>query len=647
MSGSDKPTPGRCATSVRLFVACHLIFFIVVLYEILFCLSTIIDKYHMRYQDILQALREQALLEVEMSPGSLRKWAASSEAQGIQAGFEAEMIFTNTQGEDGGYGIGDDAEPDYERDERARSIAQVVEFFSNDEHYLGLTHREAINLEDKLRDEYLEWIEDQIMDVWDRDEFEEIMRDEGWYEELVQEELDGLEDNNDLDDDEKQERAEELVQERIENMWSRESGFYDDALETYRERAYNDSDYDEEEWLSQNYPYMTDFEGYSNLIWPFIEENTGPGEREWEEIANEISQVTGMETQVSKSYHGQRGNFFVIEPDSSLDPDSDVDAGIEVISPPMPLLKAVESLEKLLTWASKDQAYTNNSTGLHMGVSLPDLGGDVDYVKLILFLGDEYVLNQFNRAYNTYARSALAHIRDQVKASNRAVNTEEVLALLRKGAVDVASKMVRQNVGRDKYTSVHIKQGYLEFRSAGDDYLKMAKTDLDKILNTMLRYARAMKIAGSPDAYRQEYLKKLYKLIDSRHPELNLFAKYQAGLITKDELKSQWADQILQNVTAAQRKASGEREYHIVAPDDTLLKVIYARDDAEAIEILKNLEKSSMSYATARVVDPEKQRANTPPPQRSQDLAKRISAAQKKDNAQDAQDVKNRLAPNN
>ena len=609
-------------------------------------MSTNIDKYHMRYQDILQALKEQELLEVEMSPGSLRKWAASSEAEGIRAGFEAEMIFVNVQGQySGGYGTGDTATNNYDADERARSIDQVVEFYSNDDHYVGLSRREQESLESKLRDEYLEWVDDQVMANWDQDNFEEIMKDEGWYEDMVQEELDDLEGDEGIEDDEKQDEAEDRAQVRMERMWSRESGFYDDALEEFRERAYNDSDYDEEEWLSQEYPYMSDLEGYDNIIWPFFndDEREGSGEREWEEIADEISQVTGMETQVSTSYHGQRGDFFVIEPDSSLSPDSDADSGIEVISPPMPLNQAVESLKNLLSWASKDEAYTNNSTGLHMGVSLPDLGGDVDYVKLILFLGDEYVLNQFNRAYNTYCRSALAHIRDQVKANSRAVNTEEVLALLRKGVVDVASQMVRQHVGRDKFTSVHIKQGYLEFRSAGNDYLATAKTDLDKILNTMLRYARAMKIAGSPDAHRQEYLKKLYKLVDSRHPELNLFAKYQAGLITKDELKSLWADQILQNVTGAQRKAQGEREFHIVAPDDTLLKVIYARDDAEAIEILKNLEKSSMSYATARIIDPEKQPGNKQPPQRSQDLAKRISSTQKKDNRQDAAQIRNRL----
>jgi hypothetical protein len=42
---------------------------------------------------------DEELDEVKMSPGALEKFAASKAAQGIRAGFEAELIFRDTQGE--------------------------------------------------------------------------------------------------------------------------------------------------------------------------------------------------------------------------------------------------------------------------------------------------------------------------------------------------------------------------------------------------------------------------------------------------------------------------------------------------------------------------------------------------------------------
>ena len=45
----------------------------------------------MRYRHLLS---EEQLDELRMSPGALKKFAASDEAEGILAGFEAELVFT-------------------------------------------------------------------------------------------------------------------------------------------------------------------------------------------------------------------------------------------------------------------------------------------------------------------------------------------------------------------------------------------------------------------------------------------------------------------------------------------------------------------------------------------------------------------------
>jgi uncharacterized protein YpuA (DUF1002 family) len=65
----------------------------------------------------------------------------------------------------------------------------------------------------------------------------------------------------------------------------------------------------------------------------------------------------------------------------------------------------------------------------------------------------------------------------------------------------------------------------------------------------MLRFARAMTIAADPQAYRQEYQKKLYKTLskagsDERTID-SLFADLQAGTISQVVFKKRWANLVV------------------------------------------------------------------------------------------------------
>ena len=61
-----------------------------------------------------------------------------------------------------------------------------------------------------------------------------------------------------------------------------------------------------------------------------------------------------------------------------------------------------------------------------------------------------------------------------------------------------------------------------------------------EIENTLRRFTVAMSAAVDPEAYRKEYLKKLYKLLDvgSEKDPLSYFAKYAAGELPRAALKS-------------------------------------------------------------------------------------------------------------
>jgi hypothetical protein len=169
-------------------------------------------------------------------------------------------------------------------------------------------------------------------------------------------------------------------------------------------------------------------------------------------------------------------------------------------------------------------------------VSIPDFSRErLDYVKLALLLGDEYVLNEFGREGNTYTKSALKQVKDNIR--ERPEDAKKLLDSMKGGLSDIASKIVHSGA-TSKYTSINTKDGYIEFRSPGGDWLD---TDIPKIENTLLRFVVALDAACDPQKYRKEYLKKLYKLLEPSKDNtdtIQYFAKYAAGELPKAALRS-------------------------------------------------------------------------------------------------------------
>jgi hypothetical protein len=539
--------------------------------------------------------------EVKMSPSALSKFADSEEAQGIRAGFEAELIFRDTSGDaDDDY----EMEADMDADERARSIEQVIEFFSNDDWGYGMSERSANRLRDQLDEAYFEWRDDQIIDAFNR-ESEDLVR-EVWLEERPMNEriLSALSDGIGMDDAEAdrilaagdkaprftknsdQEAyketnpdyatyleavniADEILDEEVEASIDNQDGYYDQALDNFRDGY----DEDDSSFFSDiGLRWMSDVMNEYGLDWPYMSGggSSNYGSRDWDEIGESLRNATGMPVKVSTGYHTQRrGDYYVIEPDGSLDPDDkNEEVGLEIVSPPMPLNQAIEQLQKVVEWANdpdQGNAYTNSSTGLHMGVSIPYKGGDVDYLKLILFMGDKYVLDKFGRAANTYTASAMEKLKQNVAGSKNR-NDDKItsaLELMKSNLLELAQRYVQQGVGNSKYTSAHIKDGYIEFRSPGGDYLAKADAEINVLEDTMRRFAYAMYLAGRPDLERPEYYKKLYKLIAPEgNKDLELFSKFSAGEITAEQLKKQWAEKVISKEVPNTDKKSNWRLYN-------------------------------------------------------------------------------------
>lgn len=521
----------------------------------------------MRYKHLLT---EQQLDELRMSPSALRQFAQSPEAEGIKAGFEAELIFPGLGDSDGG-----DSEPDYDADERAYSIEDIINFFEYDDYGYGLSGREADRLRNDLDEQWMEYFDEAMYEEWHGEALsliKDVIENTDWdRDEQIREYLSV--EHPDLDADEIIKKAQEAtstretppeyleaaeavaqaLDERAEESLANQDQYYDEALDEFRD---NFSGVSEEDWLRENYRYMSDVADAFGLTWPYVRYEGGEGEfNEYaaDQLASELSGVVGMRVIASSGYHSTKRseNRWIIEPDSSLEGNDSDDMPAEIVSPPMPLNQCLEMMDKFFAWAKENRAYSNYSTGFHMGVSLPHTGGKVDFIKLALFLGDEHVLEEFGRSSNHFTEAAMKKIKHKVKQNAGGEQIGNAMTLLRNGLIELATKAMstvaghEKNPGFGKYTSINPKDNYIEFRSAGgEDY----SDDVEKLKNTLLRYAQAMTVAANPAAERKEYYKKLYKLISPAKGDasIDLFARFASGNISKEELKAQWAEAALE-----------------------------------------------------------------------------------------------------
>jgi hypothetical protein len=536
----------------------------------------------MRYKHLLS---EEQLDELRMNPSSLRQFVDSPEAEGIQAGFEAELVFTGLGGEPE---YDEDPEPDYDADERCRTLDGVIEFFQNDEWGYGLSDRQASRLRDDLDEKYYEWYDEQLFAQW-QDERDELIKDhfldeQPWIErvhavlvdgmelsdeeadkiikfgearkngtlgkpgsEYTEEELDMLSTYNEAVSD-----ADAILDEEVESCISSEDKIYDSVLDDFRDNFYID---DDSGFFSDvGLRWMSDVANEYDLSWPVITYTGGGGEGGFSEenarnLADSLAKELGVDTYVSGGYHSatRKPGRWIFEPDSSLDADDSDNMPVEIVSPPMPLKECLRQLENFFAWAESNGAYTNSSTGFHMGVSLPHRGGTVDYIKLALFLGDEYVLDEFGRAANHFCEAAMKKIKKKLGASHNQEQVGNALDLMRHNLLELATKALKivGPEGFGKYTSINPKGNYIEFRSAGGSHYM---EDIDRLKNMLMRYAKAMHVAAEPALERKEYYKKLYKLIAPRTGDasLDLFSRFATGSITKEELKKSWAEVALQ-----------------------------------------------------------------------------------------------------
>jgi hypothetical protein len=544
-------------------------------------------------EDIVESLRQEfALLEdeylgeIKMTSSNLRQLAAQT---GAQAGMEFEMIVPDV-------GVDEqepDWEPDLNQDQRSRSFSDIRDFFHDGDYN---NRRDADNLMEEIQNEYEEWQQEQTAEAWTRDGVD-YMRDFVEVNDLFDrsEFLDQARDevvsaNPDLPSESEDfqqlvnARLNELQEQFVLEAFEDQGRIYNDALEAFAEEQRDE--YDERSFLDDKYPSMTDIQSNFDISWPYyIDANEGNnGDMDIDQVADEFSSYMGKPVNASRNYHGGRreAGTYVVEPDGSLEGDNPGDEGLEFVSPPMPIDEMISDLNKVKAWADKTGCYTNESTGLHINISVPNYSLEkLDYVKLALLMGDEYVLELFGRSGNNYAKSAISKIKTMLKRNPDIA--PQVMDKMREHMEDIATKAIHSGT-TEKYTSINTKTGYIEFRSPGGDWLD---SNFSKIEDTLMRFTVALSAAIDPEAYRQEYLKKLYKLLEDSQEKggpdvLQLFANYSAGELDKAALIRQVRQkQLARNVDKG--KVTGKMWWSVGRPGYFASVEVVATSKEEAI----------------------------------------------------------------
>lgn len=566
----------------------------------------------------LQAFKEQDLFEVKMTSGNLAKLAKA--IPGATVGLEFEMIVPNTSSPDGG-----DQEPDYDQDERVRDIDDAVNFFDDGDFN---SQSQIRRLRESMDSDYMEWKFEKLDELWQRSGFEFFQeyldREDPFDEEEAREEVTNelqAQYGDDITPEEFQKMLDALVEEKreayVQEQWDDQGSNYEYAQEEFNDEQ--GDDITQEDWLdSQGIRYASDVESSYDVTWPHWTSPEG-NDTDVKEVALNFMNYMGYDTIAVGDYHGYGGGYelwngtrwvnigsnkpmdaFTVEPDGSLRGDSSGDAGLEFVSPPIPLDQISDTMKRVQQWAAENGVYTGkqNSTSMHTNISIPEYDLDkLDYLKAAILLGDEYVLREFGRIGNTYAKPAIDKVKELVR--QKPEKAQELLDKM-KGQLNAAASKLIHSGQTDKYTSINTKDNRVEFRSPGGDYLSDIADNPQKMTDTINRMVVALDAALDPNKYKEEYQKKLYKLLTGQQSGreaktgakqemkasdkdlLNIFSRYAAGELPKQALKS-FVRQAQLERNVEKGKATGKMWWKVSRPGYFASIEVVANSQEEAI----------------------------------------------------------------
>ena len=426
----------------------------------------------------------------------------------VKCGFEAETFFYSVDGS----GSSDDIDN--------MSIDDIEYEFGE--------------LPEQAYEDYSDWLytkgQEEYLDDLLTDKVEEVKEDEDYLNEFIDsgggpssEAVERYKDNFEEEDPKEYENREEdgweyinWVREFVEEEYEEEylAWLRNEVAEEYdlsdEAKELAGGDYSMGDWIDDNYSYITSFlddYGYE------YSRSGGDVEGVADELMAWIKDNSEFQNYPESGDYGDTNTTtgWAVENDSSI--EADEGAAAELISPvfnsPRDMLTEMKSL---FDWSEKNFG-TNRSTGLHVTMSWhgeaagQQSNAEPNKLKMALLLGDEYLLAEFGRLKNSYAKSQYQNVLRHAEGMKRG----------NKQSFEDFENELTKGISNDKFQSIHFKTekdrnagtNLIEFRIAGGaDY----NTMYEKVVKACVRYSTIME-AGYTDAYQKDYVNAVFKLL--------------------------------------------------------------------------------------------------------------------------------------
>ncbi len=221
-------------------------------------------------------------------------------------------------------------------------------------------------------------------------------------------------------------------------------------------------------------------------------------------------------------------NVYDVVDDTSLSPERKT-YGAEIISAPYNSVdEGLFALKNALAKIDGVNYKTNESCGLHVTLgkfSKKDIN-KIDLLKFSLLINGDMILRDYAREDNEYCD--LEYIGDVLLGLRDEHNVEYIK--LYNASIPKINEYFKSKSLEAKYSFINIvklfETGLIEIRAFGNTGYEKRFSSIEKHVKYIVR---ALDIARDPNAYRNEYLKKIYKFInrDSSDRSENLQIKYK------------------------------------------------------------------------------------------------------------------------
>jgi len=239
-------------------------------------------------------------------------------------------------------------------------------------------------------------------------------------------------------------------------------------------------------------------------------------DNDWSDAENE-EMMRAFDDWLNSNRSGNTGKISYVKsqlkdirkPDWRVVEDGTPGVDAEIVTGIMDIDEGIESVKSVFDMINSDEnLFTESGTGLHINIGSwrGAEWNQVDWLKFLIVYRADRALTAFERQFNTYASDQLPRIIDDLEANSLEAfydNIDTVNSVVRK----LSPKMSAVNLSKLP------TRGHIEIRApGGTEYHK--KTD--EVINQIRRAVRALEIASDPDSYKNQYIKKLHKMLGKR-----------------------------------------------------------------------------------------------------------------------------------